>query len=155
MACDSPLDQRIKGNMLADLFTLIGVVPLEKRKIVDVTNASKHGMYYGVYGENGAMQTSTTNQAMSMVAKQKTLKANAGGANKDFGKTFFQAGSKTKNLESAIRTSSKELPQNSSKVIGQTVTKVEKAIIKETDGEYKRRGKFVRVFPNLEYNYYK
>lgn len=40
-------------------------------------------------------------------------------------------------------------------MIGQTVTKVEKAIIKETDGEYKRRGKFVRVFPTFDYNYYK
>jgi hypothetical protein len=38
---------------------------------------------------------------------------------------------------------------------GTTLTKVEKAIIKETDGEYKRRGKFVRVFPSVDYNYYK
>lgn len=33
MGCDAPLDQRIKGNLVADLFTLIGIVPLEQRKI--------------------------------------------------------------------------------------------------------------------------
>jgi len=27
--CDSPLDQKVKGNMIADLFTLAGVVPLD------------------------------------------------------------------------------------------------------------------------------
>ena len=29
LQCDSPLDQKIKGNMLADLFTLTGIVPLD------------------------------------------------------------------------------------------------------------------------------
>ena len=29
LGCDSPLDQKIKGNLMADLFTLIGVVPQE------------------------------------------------------------------------------------------------------------------------------
>ena len=33
MGCDAPLDQRIKGNLVADLFTLVGIVPLEHRKI--------------------------------------------------------------------------------------------------------------------------
>lgn len=30
--CDSPLDQKIKGEMLADLFTMIGIVPVDMRK---------------------------------------------------------------------------------------------------------------------------
>jgi len=29
LGCESPLDQKIKGNLLADLFSLIGIVPLE------------------------------------------------------------------------------------------------------------------------------
>ena len=28
---DSPLDLKIKGNMIADLFTLIGIVPKDQR----------------------------------------------------------------------------------------------------------------------------
>jgi hypothetical protein len=32
LGCDTPLDLRIKGTMVSDLFTLIGIVPLEKRK---------------------------------------------------------------------------------------------------------------------------
>ena len=31
MNCDSPLDQKIKGDMIADLFTMIGIVPLDIR----------------------------------------------------------------------------------------------------------------------------
>jgi tubulin polyglutamylase TTLL5 len=30
--CDSPLDQKIKGEMLADLFTMLGIVPVDQRK---------------------------------------------------------------------------------------------------------------------------
>jgi tubulin polyglutamylase TTLL5 len=30
--CDSPLDQKIKGEMLADLFTMLGIVPVERRR---------------------------------------------------------------------------------------------------------------------------
>jgi hypothetical protein len=32
LSCDSPLDQKIKANLIADLFTLAGIVPLELRK---------------------------------------------------------------------------------------------------------------------------
>ena len=32
LGCDSPLDQKIKGNLMADLFSLIGIVPLDQRK---------------------------------------------------------------------------------------------------------------------------
>ena len=31
LGCDSPLDQKIKGNLLADTFSLIGIVPLDQR----------------------------------------------------------------------------------------------------------------------------
>jgi len=31
LGCDSPLDQRIKGNLISDLFTLIGITPFDKR----------------------------------------------------------------------------------------------------------------------------
>lgn len=33
LGCESSLDQKIKSNLIADLFTLIGVVPLQHRKI--------------------------------------------------------------------------------------------------------------------------
>ena len=35
MSCESPLDQKIKGNMIADSLTLCGVVPLEGRVVGD------------------------------------------------------------------------------------------------------------------------
>lgn len=33
LGCDSALDHKIKGNLIADLFTLIGIVPLPQRKL--------------------------------------------------------------------------------------------------------------------------
>lgn len=45
LGCGSPLDQKVKGNLMADLFTLAGVVPLEGRKYSD-GNARRH---YGAY----------------------------------------------------------------------------------------------------------
>lgn len=35
LGCDSPLDLRIKGALVSDLFTLVGVVPLERRKQIE------------------------------------------------------------------------------------------------------------------------
>lgn len=41
--CDSPLDQKVKGNLIADLFTLAGIVPLEQRKAA--------GGFEAIYGK--------------------------------------------------------------------------------------------------------
>lgn len=50
MGCDSPLDQKIKGNLIADLFTLVGVVPLELRKVAN--GEQKYSKITGMY-KNG------------------------------------------------------------------------------------------------------
>ena len=41
LGCDSPLDQKVKANMIADLFSLTGVVPLDQRNYADAGNARK------------------------------------------------------------------------------------------------------------------
>jgi len=38
LACDTPLDQKIKGNLIADTISLAGIVPLEKRASVQHMN---------------------------------------------------------------------------------------------------------------------
>lgn len=35
LGCATPLDQKVKGDMIADLFTLIGIVPFDKRSTRD------------------------------------------------------------------------------------------------------------------------
>ncbi len=59
--CDSPLDQRIKGELIADLFTMAGIVPLEQRKLgtSEIVVAKSKGLYYGAY-ENMMSSVSTT-----------------------------------------------------------------------------------------------
>ena len=53
LGCDSALDQRVKANLISDLFTLIGITPLDKRKTgAEATHFknSNIGMYYGNVG---------------------------------------------------------------------------------------------------------
>jgi tubulin polyglutamylase TTLL5 len=38
LGCDTPLDQKVKANMIADLFSLSGVVPLDMRNYSDAGN---------------------------------------------------------------------------------------------------------------------
>jgi tubulin polyglutamylase TTLL5 len=43
LGCESPLDLRIKGNVVSDLFTLVGVVPLERRKMIENASSKQAG----------------------------------------------------------------------------------------------------------------
>lgn len=49
LSCDTPLDQKVKGNMVADLLSLSGMIPLELRS--GVTQSRKQGLNYGAYME--------------------------------------------------------------------------------------------------------
>lgn len=62
LSCDSPLDQKIKGNMIADLLTLAGIVPLEKRSKVE---ARKQGLHYGAYLETQEKPKTRSNKSKS------------------------------------------------------------------------------------------
>ena len=58
LGCDSALDQRVKAACVADLFTLIGITPLDKRKTgVEAAGFKKPtmGMYYGSVSAAGKM----------------------------------------------------------------------------------------------------
>lgn len=46
LSCDSPLDQKVKSNCIADLFSLAGVVKFEHRNQTDI-NQKKYQMAYG------------------------------------------------------------------------------------------------------------
>ena len=71
LGCDSALDQRVKAALVADLFTLVGVTPLDKRKTGAEANSFKNpniGLYYGSkpggHGKaSGANRTNTVDSA--------------------------------------------------------------------------------------------
>jgi hypothetical protein len=53
LACDSPLDQRIKGKVVSDLFTLTGIVPLNQRKgVSDAPFHKKGNVIHKAYQES-------------------------------------------------------------------------------------------------------
>lgn len=112
MNCDAPIDQKIKGEMISELFTLTGVV----------SNCYRHNKNSG-----------TQNKALNYLAYMQ--------------KTGFSSGSKSKkHADSSLR--------HGFDSFGEVDSKEEKAIIKETNDEYKRRGNFERIFPSeLSVNY--
>lgn len=46
LSCDSPLDQKVKSNCIADLLSLAGIVKMDQRNTSDV-NQKKYHMAYG------------------------------------------------------------------------------------------------------------
>jgi hypothetical protein len=46
LSCDSPLDQKVKSNCLADLLSMAGVVKIDQRNTSDI-NTKKAQMAYG------------------------------------------------------------------------------------------------------------
>lgn len=143
--CDSPLDQRIKGELIADLFTMAGIVPLEQRKVgqTEIVVAKSKGLYYGAY-EN--MLTSASSS--STVTSSKREASSAGSFNRK--KTTGNLLADTSGFSQASSTAA------SSMIIRNCIDKkAKKQLIKEAEMEFKLRGKFKRVFPSIDYNYYK
>ena len=115
LGCDSPLDQRVKGNLVSDLFTLTGVVPLDRRQTQFNQTMKKAGTY-GSYAVPIAGQPQKRD-------KSKKKKQDVAAADKAADKA--------------------NLARNQAEAI------------KDTELEFKRRGGFKRIFPNIDYQYYK
>jgi hypothetical protein len=146
LACESPLDQRIKGELIADLFTIAGITPLEQRKVGqtgEIVVAKTKGMYYGVYDNiSQGGQSTTTNASMASSHKRDTSSASS---------------IKRKDLRrNQMDTSNGFSSSAASSMIKNGVDKkARKQIVKEAEMEFKLRGKFKRVFPSIDYHYYK
>ena len=112
MNCDAPIDQKIKGGMISELFTLSGIVSVGHR-----------------HQKNGITQ----NKALNCLAyMQKT--------------NFPQSTKQRRNYEARGGHTFDGFVDDENKE--------EKAIIRETNDEYKRRGNFERIFPSeLSVNY--
>ena len=52
MSCDSPLDQKVKSNCVADLLSLTGVIKTEARNTADSTSKKAHMAYGGNPGDS-------------------------------------------------------------------------------------------------------
>ena len=120
LGCDSPLDQRIKGSVVSDLFTLIGVVPLEKRKPNDVRKATMNGIYEKPHAKLASALAFPKSKKKKELANVLAF-ANSGSATQVDG------------------------------VSQQATTDA----VKDTEEEFKRKCGWKRIFPNVDYSYYK
>lgn len=146
LACESPLDQRIKGELIADLFTIAGITPLEQRKVGqgEIVIAKTKGMYYGVYDNMSVGgHSTTTNASIASSHKRETSSASS---------------IRRRDMQNRGRldTSNGFSSSAGSSIIKNSVDKkARKQIVKEAEMEFKLRGKFKRVFPSIDYHYYK
>jgi len=130
--CDSPLDQRIKGELISDIFTMACIVPLEQRKVGgtgvgDIVVPKTKGLYLGVYdGATTMAQRRESSSASSLRRRDIPTRK-------------------------AAETFAKSMVGRSAAVDKKLV----KQLVKEAEMEFKLRGKFKRVFPSTEYHYYK
>lgn len=83
LGCDSALDQRVKAALVADLLTLVGVTPLDKRKQGAEAASFKNphiGMYYGGKG-GGGKSTQNSNKANNRCNTQDIANRKSNGIN--------------------------------------------------------------------------
>lgn len=134
--CDSPLDQRIKGELISDLFSMACIVPLEQRKVgqSEIVVAKSKGMYYGAY--EGLPKAATTTHC--------TLQRQASSASTKKGRRLLPDNSGFSSSSNSMMVQSNLVDK-----------KAKKQLIKEAEMEFKLRGKFKRVFPSIDYHYYK
>ena len=104
MGCDSPLDQKIKANVVADLFSMAGVVAEEARMVEPLQIKKPYTGTITPYGGRKLVRSLT---------KERSFKLNEEGS------------------------------------------KEEKIYLKDTIDEYQRRGFFKRIFPTVDFPYYK
>lgn len=131
LACDAPIDLAIKTNLIADTMNLIGVKKFDRRK--ESMNKMRNRMkgFYRVRNFN----TRTGN-----------------GRNNNDDEDLCKTGNISKEIEKIINdVDETDDHKNAMKKFYQLK---HKDIIKETLGEYSRRGNFVRIYPSQESNVY-
>ena len=102
-------------------------------------NKNKKGMHYGVYEQ---MPTGTINQTSGSLGNRR--------------ETSSAHSSKRKELIKRPNFANETSSFSSSSQFKNCIDKkAKKLLIKETEMEFKLRGKFKRVFPSIEYGYYK
>jgi tubulin polyglutamylase TTLL5 len=119
LGCDSPLDQKIKSNVIADLLSMAGVIQMEAR-IKDQQNPAKLAYKGPPSVHNGLLR------------KTNSVRGKSGAP--------------------VARTGGDLL---SGKAPAREATKEEKMALKDTEDEFKRRNFFKRIFPSVDFLYYK
>ena len=146
LGCDSALDQRVKSALVADLLTLVGVTPLDKRKQGAEATMFKNphiGMYYGSKGAKAAAGSKGGNRADARKSgkQSKSVKPDMRSTNR-----VDDA------LSNAMTTMQGTFISNKKQPI---VVKDSNEIVRETEMEFRRRQRYKRIFPSIDYAYYK
>lgn len=127
LACDSPLDQKIKANVVADLLSLAGVMSMDHRQSEPNQIKKSSVAYTGAPSVHNGLLTKMKSQRRP-------------------GKS--QGPAPRQQLEGGERSQG----QNPGQSAG---SKEERLCLRETVDENSRRNFFKRVFPSVDFPYYK
>ncbi|XP_026210875.1 tubulin polyglutamylase TTLL5 isoform X2 [Anabas testudineus] len=130
LACDAPLDLKIKASMIADMFSLVGFVcqdPLSRQPRSDrvtLDSSLKHP---------ATQRTQKPFSAPTATAKSRMQKRPASASNPEIEGSKDKQGAKQSQGDSTL-----------------TLTTEEIKALRRIKEEYERRGGFIRIFPTAE-----
>lgn len=147
---DSPLDAKIKGEMLANLFTLVGVVPHELR------GEKPHSQQ----GSAGAGPRSRAGKLAVYTAGSSRLVGSGHFDAVSWGlikKNFQRGGGERQRMRSSEEgEGGRRWPGGGAAGVGTAhPSREERQAVRESEEELKRQGGFCRIFPSPYYGYYK
>ena len=136
LGCDSPLDQKIKSNVTADIMSLVGIQTIGTR--FKDTNYRKATMAYA----------GPPSVHSGLLQKKKPANRGTRGA------PVLHSGNFDSSATAGLNTTGQG-PYNSTIKNEKEPTKEEKIVLKETLDENQRKNFFKRIFPNIDYPYYR
>ena len=146
LSSDSPLDMRIKSNLVSDMFNLIGIKKFDRRK--ESMNKVKHRMK-GLYARGKSLNTRYTYNFSYQNARPSTT----GGENQQ--RTFLnQIPPQQVNHELIRYMEGDPVMTNHQNLIKKLVPLKYKEMLRESIAEYGRKGNFIRIYPSKGSNTY-
>lgn len=134
---------------MADLFSLIGIVPLDQRTsqhrpVQKYTKTEKTYNPDDIYAQKVV-------KAAKKITKDRKIRSSLEARTR----IDRSMPSREKNSRSKNRVSLHQKPDYENMMNLKPMTRDEAEIVREVEDEFKRRGRFRRIFPSMEYNYYK
>ncbi|XP_007257406.3 tubulin polyglutamylase TTLL5 isoform X1 [Astyanax mexicanus] len=120
LACDAPLDLKIKASMISDMFSLVGFVCQDP--VVKQMRSDKAGLDSSVKNQTQKTQRSFSAQSAKSKVHQRPLSA----TDTDADQKEKQGGKQVERLD---------------------LTAEEAKVLRRTQEEHERRGGFIRIFP--------
>ena len=147
LSCDSPLDQKIKSNVIADLLSLTGIQTIDSRYKEPVYKKAAMAYQGPPSVHNGLLRKKAPRPP------QPQLQRNRSNARPQREMPEFNSNVASSSARGGSFGGTAKMAQSAA--MSREPTKEEKHALQDTIDENKRKGFFKRIFPTVDYLYYK